>query len=483
MSPIDAREAEIAEIARSHEAVAELRQHITEIIDGTAFKGSHRSGQFLKYIMDQALNGHFESLKERVIGVELFGRSPSYDTGDDAIVRVTASDVRKRLLQHYGKCGVSSRFRIDLPLGSYIPEVTHNGNHHQLGVPELGVPKAHVELGTIPHDSAVTHRDSVAPAPESNVVSQAVSHTETSHSTGNIALSRRHWLSLVGLFLVLNLVAWGILWTTRASHTAATSLKIGLPWSVLFNPSHSTHLITSDPNIVVVQEVTRSVISLSDYANHQYIPEPNKLTPEEIHFCHFVLWGDDSAAAVDPPITAAIAAMAQSDSGRMDVRPARSFQLPDLKNDDNFIFLGSPRSDPWFNLFRDRLDFSFVFDAATKQEVIQNAHPRAHELSTYVPTALGWATGKSFAIIGFIQNPEENGQVLLLAGASGEGTEAAGNLVTNPSRLSPILQKCGINPYGRLQHFELLLQLNTMAGSPDDVDIVACHILPDLAPH
>src|SRR6202007_2347544 len=99
---------------------------LKEVIEGAAFKASQRSGQFLKYIVDQAIAGHFESLKERVIGVELFGRSPSYDTGEDAIVRVTASDVRRRLLQHYGRYGTASEFRISLPLGSYIPEIARD---------------------------------------------------------------------------------------------------------------------------------------------------------------------------------------------------------------------------------------------------------------------------------------------------------------------------------------------------------------------
>src|ERR1700751_5459590 len=123
MNPVGAREADIARIAESDSAVPSLRQHLKEIIDGTAFNGSHRSAQFLGYIVEKSIAGDFESLKERVIGVELFGRSPSYNTGEDAIVRVTASDVRKRLLQHYGTHGTNSEARLVLPLGSYVPEL------------------------------------------------------------------------------------------------------------------------------------------------------------------------------------------------------------------------------------------------------------------------------------------------------------------------------------------------------------------------
>ena len=95
-STTDSRIAEFARLIGNKGDVASLQQHLKEVIEGDVFKGSHRSGQFLQYIIDQAIAGHFDSLKERVIGMELFGRSASYDTGDDAIVRVTASDVRKR---------------------------------------------------------------------------------------------------------------------------------------------------------------------------------------------------------------------------------------------------------------------------------------------------------------------------------------------------------------------------------------------------
>src|ERR1700739_26499 len=112
-----------AKIAETPEEIAFVRQHLEEVLASAAFRGSHRSAQFLKHIVEQSIAGSFESLKERSIGIELFGRVPSYDTGEDAIVRVTASDVRKRLLQHYGTRGNTSAARFVLPLGSYVPEL------------------------------------------------------------------------------------------------------------------------------------------------------------------------------------------------------------------------------------------------------------------------------------------------------------------------------------------------------------------------
>jgi hypothetical protein len=84
MRPTTHNGARTTEIARIVETdITSLQQHLKEVIDGAAFRGSHRSGQFLKYIVEQAIAGHFDSLKERFIGVELFGRSPSYDTGEE----------------------------------------------------------------------------------------------------------------------------------------------------------------------------------------------------------------------------------------------------------------------------------------------------------------------------------------------------------------------------------------------------------------
>lgn len=473
-SSTDSRIAEFAKLSETKGDIASLQQHLREVIEGDAFKGSHRSGQFLQHIVDKAIAGHFESLKERVIGVELFGRSASYDTGDDAIVRVTASDVRKRLLQHYGKYGATSEFRISLPSGSYIPEITHD----PLG--EAGKPD---EFSAI-HDvapksdaSSTPHQESI-PIPADLVASfPALPHLDTHPPK---SFSKVRWLVSGILVVALNLALWGISWS-RLSRKELAPLSV-LPWSALFGSSHAIELITSDPNVAEIQGITGSQVSVSDYANHNYIPVPNKLTPEQNYFCRTVLRGDNSAG-VDAPIVAKVAALAQTNSKSVAVRGARSIQLTDLKSDNDFIFLGSPRSDPWFSLFSDQLDFRFEFDKNSRSEFIRNVHPRSGEQPQYVPTALGWATGDSYSTIALVRNPDQSGQVLLLAGANAEGTEAAGKFVTDLPRLSAELRKCGIVPSGPLRHFQMLLHLNTMAGTPNNIDLVACHILPDGSAH
>jgi hypothetical protein len=275
--------------------------------------------------------------------------------------------------------------------------------------------------------------------------------------------------------VILNLGLWTLFWFRPGARSAAVSEP---PWSVFFNSTHPTHLITSDPGIVNLQELTGAQISISDYANHKLIPEPNSLTPDEIRFSRILIGGDSSsAAAVDTPIAVGIATLARNSKSKLDVHAARSIRFADLKTDDNFIFLGSPRSDPWVALFNDQLDFQFAFDQNSRQEFIRNVRPRQNELPAYYPTAPGWATGQSFGIVALVRNPDQDGHVLLLAGASGEGTEAAGKLVTDLPRLAQISKSCGLDTSGQSAHFELLLRFNAMAGSANNIDVVACHIL------
>jgi hypothetical protein len=473
-STTDSRIAEFAKLVESKADIASLQHHLKEVIEGDVFKGSHRSGQFLQYIIDQAIAGHFDSLKERVIGMELFGRSASYDTGDDAIVRVTASDVRKRLLQHYGRFGATSEYRISLPSGSYIPEITSVTRGEAR---TFDGTLAHADIGHVHHDSPASIHET-APVPGTSVIEPAaLPLAEAARPKG---LARYRWVFFSALIVAMNLALWGFFWIRPAPLESAHSSS--LPWSALFGSSHAVELITSDPNIADIQGITGSEVSVSDYANHNYIPVPNKLTAEQDYFCRNILRGDNSAG-VDAPIVAKIAMLAQANSKNIDVRTARSVQITDLKSDNSFIFLGSPRSDPWFSLFSDQLDFRFVFDKSTGSESIRNFHPHPDEQPQYIPTAPGWATGDSYAILALVRNPDQGGQVLLLAGANEEGTEAAGKFVTDLTRLSTELRKCGITPSGPLRHFEMLLHLNTMAGTPHNIDSVACHILPDAPSH
>jgi hypothetical protein len=442
----------ITKVIETEEDLGKLQQHLKEVVEGAAFRGSQRSRQFLTYVLEQTIAGRCADLKERTIGVDLFGRLPAYDTGEDAIVRVTASDVRKRLLAHYVKSGSTSEFRINLPSGHYIPEILRDASIASPNISALGMPE-----------------DSVAIAEP--LTTPFLDHATTANPQMKWWRRSAKWMAFALLLLGLNLAAW------LAISRFVVSPAPVLPWSAIFQKQHPVLLITSDPNIAEIQGLTGSPVTVSDYANQVYVPQSKSLSPEIVNFARDILRGD-KAANVDTSIVANVAELAEASASKINIRGARDLRFSDLDTDNSFIFMGSPLTNPWTNLFSDQLDFKFVPDKSSRQEIIQNVHPHTGELKFYVPTAKGLATGESYAIISFVGNPDHAGQVLILAGANAEGTRATGELITNLHAMPTALKRCGISAQGPVRHFQLLLRLSTMAGSPRHFDIMACHALP-----
>ncbi|MGD0096168.1 MAG: tetratricopeptide repeat protein [Terracidiphilus sp.] len=102
--------------------VEAVRRHLQELLDSQSFANSKRSQDFLRLIVTHALEGDIDSLRERMIGAEMFGRPVSYDTGSDSVVRVRASELRKKLALFYTTEGTEKPpVRFELPSGSYVP--------------------------------------------------------------------------------------------------------------------------------------------------------------------------------------------------------------------------------------------------------------------------------------------------------------------------------------------------------------------------
>ena len=99
-----------------------VREQMERILSGPSFRNSKRHSSFLRYIVEEALNGRAAQLKERTVGVQVFGRAPEYDSNLDPVVRVSAGELRKRIAQYYHEPGRDGELRIDLPPGSYVPE-------------------------------------------------------------------------------------------------------------------------------------------------------------------------------------------------------------------------------------------------------------------------------------------------------------------------------------------------------------------------
>jgi hypothetical protein len=98
-----------------------IRQHLEVLLTDPLFNNSKRLPAFLRYVVKDALEGNHEGqIKERTLGIVVFGRPNDYDTNADPVVRMTAGEVRKKLAQYY-YANQDADVQIEVPLGSYMP--------------------------------------------------------------------------------------------------------------------------------------------------------------------------------------------------------------------------------------------------------------------------------------------------------------------------------------------------------------------------
>ena len=108
---------------------AQFRELTETVCTSRFFRPSPKSCEFLRHIVHRTLEGNTSELKERLIGMSLFGRVATYDTGSDATVRVRANDVRKRLAAYNEAHRDTSVPCLELPAGSYAPRFYRVANN------------------------------------------------------------------------------------------------------------------------------------------------------------------------------------------------------------------------------------------------------------------------------------------------------------------------------------------------------------------
>jgi hypothetical protein len=444
--------AAIAKLEGLASSAPEIREELKSVLEGPFFVSSRRSQKFLTFVVENALERRFDQLKERTIGMELFARSADYDTNTDSIVRVTATDVRKRLFEHYSSAGRNARFRIELPQGSYIPEF-------QLR-PEM------------PPTGA-------AQAPASVPTSSTIQETAPAENPPPVAMRRPHWLAFACL-AALALAAWLAIENAALRKQVSTFPEAPqmLPWSAVFDSGRRTHLIIADTSFAALQDLLQRRIPLADYAARNY-PGQNPALPPEVVRIEHLLTRNHFTSAVDASLAARLAQSYAARASAFTVTSAKNVQIRNFRTPDNFILVGSSYANPWAALIANQLGVTVEYDPAQGRQVAIDKRPAAGQPSRHVPTAKTGGSGEAYAVLALVRNPGQAGHILLLAGTNMEGTEAAGELAFDTERLSSILAKAGISPAARpAQPFEILLKLTSMAGAASSSEIVLARPLP-----
>ncbi len=419
------------EVSSSRSAASDPRRALVQrVVESAEFAKSERLSSFLTCICELTLAGRASEINEQKIGTAVFGRPRDYDSTIDGIVRPQASRLRQRLDLYFNGEGAEEPIRISMPRGSYVP-----------------VFEPHANPNLAPDVSAPAPESSPLPVPaESMVISPRARSTPWAWITVSILL-----VVLLALVII----------RTIPTTTRAASLTAPHPlWSLLFRPNQQTVVVPSDTGLVMWRGMTKRNIDLAEYLRGDYRVETAGASAR----------GQENVAdfgsrrytsIVDLDVVKALQQVADSEKSKLDLRYARDVRPNDLKA-GNVVLIGAAAANPWVELFEPKMNFVFS-DAHIRQYTVLNRAAAGTEPSKW-SADYDDPQKRVYGVVAFLPNLSGTGNVLILEGTSGTGTESAWDFVAEDSSLLPFLNHIK-RADGTIPHFQLVLDSINLSDS------------------
>ncbi len=407
------------------------------------FSKSEFLPKFLLHICELHLQGRDEEIREQNIGVRVFGRAPSYNPGDDNIVRNYAVQLRKRLSHYFEREGSREDFHIEIPRGAYIPVF-----HARLE------PQA-------PQALPVALPVDVPSAP------QPVLPPEIA---GPPSIPARWNWRMFFLGLAIASAVWGACWLTlRPASLPSSPQAVSSPlWTTMFPRDRDTLVVPADSGLGIMQNLTRQPANLTSYSSGEYLSNARvkDLDPGSIDDLRTQRY----TSMVDLDITSRLSHLPEVAPSHFIIRYARDLRIDDLRG-NNAILLGAIHTDPWINLLQANLNFQFVCGRRVDDCYILNAHPERGELPVY-HSNLNSPYRETYSVVALLPNLDRTGWILLIEGLNMAGTEAAANILLNDAVMKPVMQRA-FTRAGTPRAFELLIQTGSLEAEALPARIVA----------
>ncbi len=449
-------------------SVEECEALLRRVVDSAPFKRSARLRELLLYVGDQGIRCGVVSLHEHQIGETVFGRSPEYDTAQDNIVRVNATELRKRVDQYFSGDGRNEPLVFEIPRGRYTPVF-----HERL--PEaLDDPPPPLSVSTSSHATDDDQPHSAMAG--AHAVAEEARGAPTVRASDRTKLSN-HLL----VTLVLCLIAAGAL-LTRQARDAQSSLHpwqrqpaLRAFWSNFFDKDEQVDLLLADVSYGLAQDLTHQRLSLDDYLDYSYrqVQSPGHLSPEarlqQQKDLGFIL--ARSFGSVGDYRAAMRLRSLENTPGAMRLVFARDYSASELRQRTTII-LGSRRSNPWADLFENQMEYKFDFYFDGTQSVIRIDHPQKGEKAEY-PWAPNTNERTGYCIIAFLPNLTATGNTLMIAGTDAQATEAGGEFLSREDTLQKLLKLTGRSSF---PHFQVLLRTRRLSGAPLGSEIISYRI-------
>jgi hypothetical protein len=424
---------------RKDDLVSDERWQLVErIASSPALHKSARLRDLLLYLTERTLHGYAHQLTEQKIGQAVLGKPADYSPLQDSSVRVHARQLRLRLHEYFDVFGQSETLVVEIPKGGYVP----------------------------------VFRD----ARVGGIAAEKPSQAGPIRRSSLVALLP--WV-LSGFLVVASLLLWHRL--NSARNGAALQAQAEPPWplSQVFDAQHRTHIVVADVNFGMLRIIARKPGSLEEYLKPDFPQSfiPPRLSRNEARIMNYI---SDSllTSYADVAVLTSLLNLGSAHRDRIFVRSARDLRLRDL-DEGNYVFLGSPGSNPWVLLFENRLNFRETEGVVGEgRKAFLNKNPLPGEQRIYEGLRWTGTAGEDIADIALLPSEEHKGSVLILQGLQQEGTEAAGRFLADPDKRRELREALGLSaePKGKVW-FEALIRTRAVAGAPNSESIVAVRLI------
>lgn len=394
----------------------EVLAQLDHILASQHFRQSKRSAVLLRFLVEKTLKGHESVLKERTLGIEVFGRKVDYDTSADPIVRMAAGEVRKRIAQYYHSEGHESELRIDLEPGSYV--VHFRAGHSRTNSP--------------------TSPDPISPPPPINPVaapltppSDVASLPSADVPAGRKLPRRTVFLWAAGVVLIMLAVGWAF-WPRKTSYVARA-------WGDV--------LEGTSPVLITVGQSRLYLQSTAD-------PQRPMTASEHLQT------GETLSYSEAQTLVRLVTVLDRRRQFNLISAAGASFS--DMRNGP-VILLGG-LNNPWTLRAQQSLPIRLATDGNGYNWITDTHQP--NDKKWFVDSHLPYSNlTRDYAIVARFTDPNSQQPTLIVAGLGENGTKAAGEFITGEG---PIRNLVG-DSLGNARNFEVLLEtqvINGVSGPP-----------------